>query len=131
MNACRVTGYNIGREIGRVAAGVPLYVPARSEACHDRLQILRRDRHMIARLLGSLVLSAALIPIATTAGAVDIRMIASNAVKEPYLELVPQFEKASSHHVSIDWVGTDDVVRRVGGGGVADIVIAPSFTIDA
>jgi molybdate transport system substrate-binding protein len=86
---------------------------------------------MIARLLGSLLLSAALIPVVTPAGAVQIRMIASNAVKEPYLELVPEFEKTSGHHVSIDCVGTDDVVRRIGGGEVADIVIAPSFTIDA
>jgi molybdate transport system substrate-binding protein len=86
---------------------------------------------MIARLLPSLIASAAFLASASAAGAVQIKMIASNAVKEPYLELVPEFEKASGHRVSIDWVGTDDVVRRIGGGEVADIVIAPSGTIDA
>lgn len=86
---------------------------------------------MIARLLPSLVASAAFLATASAAGAVQIKMIASNAVKEPYLELVPEFEKASGHRVSVDWVGTDDIVRRIGGGEVADIVIAPSFTIDA
>jgi molybdate transport system substrate-binding protein len=86
---------------------------------------------MVERLLQCITISVALIGAATSAGAAEIKMIASNAVKEAYLQLVPQFEKSSGHHVTVDWVGTDDVVRRIGGGEVADIVIAPSFTIDA
>jgi molybdate transport system substrate-binding protein len=66
----------------------------------------------------------------TPAKAVEIKMIASNAVKETYLVLLPQYEKASGNHVAVDWVGTDDIVRRIGGDEVADVVIAPSFTVD-
>ncbi|HXJ02228.1 MAG TPA: substrate-binding domain-containing protein [Micropepsaceae bacterium] len=86
---------------------------------------------MLPRLIGTFIVSAALIPAAVPASGAEIRMIASNAVKEPYLELIPQFEKATGHHVAVDWVGTDDAIRRIGGGEVADIVIAPSFAIDA
>ena len=82
------------------------------------------------RLFQSFVICAAMLALTATVHAAEIKMIASNAVKEAYLQLVPQFEKASGHHVTTDWVGTDDVVRRIGGGEVADIVIAPSFTID-
>ncbi|HYM18603.1 MAG TPA: substrate-binding domain-containing protein [Micropepsaceae bacterium] len=72
----------------------------------------------------------ALLLFAGRADAAEIKMIASNAVKETYLQLLPGFEKASGHHVAVGWIGTDDVVRRIGGGEVADVVIAPSFTID-
>ena len=94
---------------------------------------------MIASMFGTsrrVVLSAVLAFVATgvaavtQASAAEVKMIASNAVKEAYLQLVPQFEKASGHHVTVDWVGTGDIVRRIGGGEVADVVIGPSFTID-
>ena len=75
--------------------------------------------------------TAALIFVHNSAHAAAIKMIASNAVKEAYLQLIPQFEKRTNHSVTVDWVGTDDIVRRVGGGEIADVVIAPSFTIDA
>ena len=84
-------------------------------------------RRMMRRLT---VLAATMIATASGASAAEIKMIASNAVKEAYLQLLPQYEKASGNRVTTDWVGTDDVVRRIGGGEVADIVIAPSFTID-
>jgi molybdate transport system substrate-binding protein len=68
--------------------------------------------------------------LAPAAGAAEIKVIASNAVREPYRELVPVFEKASGHRVTIDWGGTVDIVKRVGGGEVADIVIIPAGRID-
>jgi molybdate transport system substrate-binding protein len=68
--------------------------------------------------------------LAPAAGAAEIKVIASNAVREPYHELVPVFEKATGHKVTIDWGGTVDIVKRVGGGEVADIVIIPAARID-
>ncbi|HWN49427.1 MAG TPA: substrate-binding domain-containing protein [Xanthobacteraceae bacterium] len=68
--------------------------------------------------------------LAPAAGAAEIKVIASNAVREPYRELVPVFEKATGHRVTIDWGGTVDIVRRVGAGEVADIVIIPAGRID-
>jgi molybdate transport system substrate-binding protein len=68
--------------------------------------------------------------LAPAAGAAEIKVIASNAVREPYRELVPVFEKANGHRVTIDWGGTVDIVKRVGGGEIADIVIIPAARID-
>ncbi len=68
--------------------------------------------------------------LAPAAGAAEIKVIASNAVREPYRELVPVFEKATGHRVTIDWGGTVDIVKWVGGGEIADIVIIPAARID-
>jgi molybdate transport system substrate-binding protein len=61
--------------------------------------------------------------LAPAAGAAEIKVIASNAVREPYRELVPVFEKSTGHRVTIDWGGTVDIVKRVGSGEIADVVI--------
>ena len=50
--------------------------------------------------------------------------------QEPYRELIPVFEKDTGHRVTVDWGGTVDIVKRVGGGEVADIVIIPTARID-
>ncbi len=68
--------------------------------------------------------------LAPAAGAAEIKVIASNAVREPYRELLPAFEKATGHTVKIDWGGTVDIVKRVDGGEIADIVIIPAARID-
>src|SRR5215467_7038969 len=73
------------------------------------------------------VLATALAPAAIAA---EIKVIASNAVREPYRELVPVFEKETGHKVTIDWGGTVDIVKRVAGGEVADIVIIPAARIE-
>jgi len=67
---------------------------------------------------------------APSAGAAEIKVIASNAVREPYRELVPIIEKSTGHKVTIDWGGTVDIVKRVAGGEIADIVIIPAARID-
>src|SRR6202030_4347912 len=68
--------------------------------------------------------------LAPAAGAAEIKVIASNAVREPYRELVPVFEKATGHKVMIDWGGTVDIVKRISAGEVADLVIIPAARID-
>ena len=62
--------------------------------------------------------------------AADIKVIASNAVKEAFAELVPAFETASGHTVTTVWGGTLDITRRIAGGEVVDIVIIPAAGID-
>ncbi len=84
----------------------------------------------MSRLLRMAAITAALAAAAMPARAAEIKMIASNAVKEAYLQLIPAFEKATGHHVAVSWSGTDDAFRRVNGGEATDIVIAPSATID-
>jgi molybdate transport system substrate-binding protein len=76
------------------------------------------------------IAAALAVVLAPAAGAAEIKVIASNAVREPYRELVPVFEKTSGHRVTIDWGGTVDIVKRVGAGEIADIVIIPAGRID-
>src|SRR5262249_4147947 len=90
----------------------------------------REENLMIAHLFPGLVFSTVLMA-AATASAVEIKMVASNAVKEPYLELIPQYEKATGNKVRVDFVGTGDIVQRIGKNGeVADVIVGASFTID-
>lgn len=60
----------------------------------------------------------------------EIRLLASNAVREPYLEVLPAFESATGNHVIVDWGGTLDIVQRAESGEAADIVVIPSGRID-
>jgi molybdate transport system substrate-binding protein len=63
-------------------------------------------------------------------GAALIKVIASNAVKEAYTELVLGFETATGHKVTTVWGGTLDISQRIGDGEVIDIVILPAVRID-
>src|SRR5882724_8738635 len=81
------------------------------------------------RVVRTLAICAAVLA-SSAAGAAEIKVIASNAVKEPYTKLVPVFEKKSGHHVTIDWGGTADIVKRTASGEVADIVIIPAAYVD-
>jgi molybdate transport system substrate-binding protein len=81
-------------------------------------------------LYGAAATFAAVLAAVPSASGADIKLIASNAVREPYGELIPAFEKATGHRVNIIWGGTVDIVKRVGGGEVVDIVIIPGPAID-
>jgi molybdate transport system substrate-binding protein len=72
-------------------------------------------------------LAAVWVPAANAAG---IKMIASNAVREPYGELLPAFEKNTGHKVTVDWGGTVDIVKRVESGEISDLVIIPAARIN-
>lgn len=67
---------------------------------------------------------------ASTAQAAEIKLIASAAVKEAVLDLVPAFEKASGHKVTTVWAGTEAIAKRVGGGEIVDIVLIAAPNID-
>jgi len=53
----------------------------------------------------------------------EIRLFASGSLKEAYLELLPNFEKASGHSVKVTWSNTTDIRKRVAEGEAADLVI--------
>jgi molybdate transport system substrate-binding protein len=82
---------------------------------------------MLYGVYGVAALAAFLAP---AAGAAEIKVVASNAVREPYRELLPVFEKAAGHKVAVDWGGTVDIVKRISAGEVADIIIIPAARID-
>jgi molybdate transport system substrate-binding protein len=53
----------------------------------------------------------------------EIKILASGALKEAYVELLPNFEKVSSHRVTAAWSSTTDIQKRVAAGELADLVI--------
>jgi len=59
-----------------------------------------------------------------------IRVMASNAFKEAYLELVPQFQEASGHKVVTSFVGSADIMKRMQAGESTDLLILARNSVD-
>jgi molybdate transport system substrate-binding protein len=79
--------------------------------------------------LGALLLLLA--GLASTAGAAEVRVLSSNAMREVVLEAAPVFEKASGHKVSTEFVGSVDILKRLRAGEKsADIVMLQISSID-
>src|ERR1700688_4940282 len=66
----------------------------------------------------------------TAVSAAEIKVIASNALRAAYLELVPQYEKASGNEVILIWSPAVDIPKRIKGGERADMVILSAAGID-
>jgi molybdate transport system substrate-binding protein len=62
--------------------------------------------------------------------AAEIRVLASNAIKVAYLELVPAFERASGREVATTWAGTTDIKKRMAAGETFDLVIMAAPALD-
>jgi molybdate transport system substrate-binding protein len=60
----------------------------------------------------------------------EIRVLASLPAREAYLELVPQFERASGRKVETTWAGAVDIVKRISAGESFDLIIAANSAID-
>src|SRR6202521_6087579 len=85
-----------------------------------------RMRAVVAALakLGASVMLAGM------ADAAEIKVIGSPGVREISTRLVPEFEKATGHKISIVWDGVNNVARRVSAGETADLVFLPAAEID-
>src|SRR5215510_10548219 len=81
---------------------------------------------MVAAALGA----AGLLNVATMAGAAEVKVLASNALKEAYLELVPAFERTTEHKVTTTWAGTNDIKKRMAAGETYDLVIMAGPSLD-
>jgi molybdate transport system substrate-binding protein len=53
----------------------------------------------------------------------EIKVLSSIATKEAYLELVPQFEKASGHKVVTTWSGTTAIMKQIAAGERYDLIM--------
>lgn len=62
--------------------------------------------------------------------AAEIKVMSSLAIREAYLELVPQFEKKSGHKVLTEWVGMADMKKRLQAGDVVDLVSGSAAAVD-
>jgi molybdate transport system substrate-binding protein len=61
----------------------------------------------------------------------EIRVMLTAAFKEAYLELVPEFERATGHRVSSQWVSTVQIMDRLQSSDSADVVIMSAAGLDA
>jgi molybdate transport system substrate-binding protein len=73
---------------------------------------------------------ASFLILAGFANAADVKVMASAAIKEAYLELVPQFEKGTENKVATTWAGTVDMMKRLQDGELFDLVIMAAPSID-
>jgi len=62
--------------------------------------------------------------------ATEIKVMASAAFKEAYLELVPRFERATGNKVLTMWVPTVQMMSRLKAGETVDLVIMAAASID-
>lgn len=62
--------------------------------------------------------------------AAEVRMLAAGAVKEIFLELLPQFESTSGHKVTPNWTGSADIRKRIEAGEAFDLVVVGVRDID-
>ena len=76
------------------------------------------------------LLGASLLMLAEAALADEIRVMSSNAFRQAYLELVPEFEKASGHKVVTSFVGGVDLMKRMKAGESVDLVILAASSLD-
>lgn len=75
-----------------------------------------------------LALVVALVPCG--AQSEQIKVIAANALKDGYVEIVTAFEKSTGHKVATTWAGTVSATKRVSEGEIYDLVIIGSNNID-
>src|SRR5256886_1041039 len=59
-----------------------------------------------------------------------LKVISSLAIKAAYVELVPQFEKASGCEVATEWAGMVDILKRMKAGESVDLVIGSAAVVD-
>lgn len=60
----------------------------------------------------------------------EISVLSSLAAREAYLELVPEFERATGHKAVTTWAGTVDIIKRISAGESFDLIIASKSTVD-
>ena len=81
-------------------------------------------------LRAATALAAMLTMMASTAQAVELKVMASAAVKDAYNEVIPAFEASSGHKVVTEWVPTVEMMKRLGGGEAPDLVVMAAAGID-
>ncbi|MBI4204095.1 MAG: substrate-binding domain-containing protein [Betaproteobacteria bacterium] len=60
----------------------------------------------------------------------EIKVMASAAFREAYLELLPEFERTTGHTVSNTWVPSVQMMNRLKGGETVDLVIMSAASLD-
>lgn len=74
--------------------------------------------------------AALLLAAASCAHAVELTVVAPNAVKEAVTEIAARFEKDTGHRVSLTWGGSEAIAKRVADGEVFDVVVNTGQGLD-
>jgi molybdate transport system substrate-binding protein len=77
-----------------------------------------------------IITAAALLCLGAVAHAADIKVLASTGVSSVLKELIPAFERASGHKVTITYDTSNIVMGRIKGGEGGDLVILTAPAID-
>lgn len=75
-------------------------------------------------------LTVALLALATTVHANDLKVVAPNAVKDAVVEIAARFEKETGRRVSFTWGGSEAIAKRVAEGEVFDVVVNTASGVD-
>jgi molybdate transport system substrate-binding protein len=84
--------------------------------------------HTHAMRIVALVLAVAFVPAA--AGAAEIKIISSNALKSTLEELGPQFEKANAHKLVFQWGAVAGLLPQIEKGEPFDVTVLTTGAID-
>jgi molybdate transport system substrate-binding protein len=84
----------------------------------------------VARLCAACAFAIAAAAVSPLAAATEIKVMASVAPKNAYLELQPLFEKATGHKVTTIWAPTVEMMTRLKGGEQVDLVLIASSNMD-
>ncbi len=85
---------------------------------------------MTTRRRVAATLAAGAMLLAGASHAAEIKVLASAALKTAYLELQPEFERATGHKLVTTWAPTAEMAKRVGSGEAIDLVIMATDRID-
>ena len=77
----------------------------------------------IAAMAIAMALGTACVLGTSQTGAAEIKLIAGGPFKEPFLELLPAFERSHQHKVTVNWLGGPQVLERLKANETTDAVI--------
>ena len=60
----------------------------------------------------------------------EIKVLSSTAMKTPFDEFIPQFERTSGHRIAASFGPSTQIVKRIGDGETSDVTIVTTDVID-
>jgi molybdate transport system substrate-binding protein len=63
------------------------------------------------------------------AGAVEVHVLSAGAMQPGLIAVAPEFRGRSGHHLKVTYAIASELRRRIGGGEVADVLLAPVAVI--
>ena len=78
----------------------------------------------------AIIALAALLAAASTASAAEIKALITTAMQAAIVELVPTFERATGHKVTVSYDPSGGLARRLRSGEPADMILIASIELD-